>query len=97
MSLNFLFADLAQRLSPAEFLLHDIQPDYPTAFKRQRKLPLPALVALLISDMRKSVQGEREEFFAHLSQRAQLVQKDFRVSLSSGAFQAAFEGYPAAP
>ena len=75
MSLNSLFADLAQRLRSAEFLLLAVHPDHPTAFTRQRKLPLPALVALLLSGMRKSVQGELDEFFAHLSQRAQLVRK----------------------
>ena len=75
MSLNSLFADLVKRLRSAEFLLHAVHPDHPTAFTRQRKLPLSALVALLLSGMRKSVQGELDEFFAHLSQRAQLVRK----------------------
>lgn len=75
MSLNSLFADLAQRLRSAEFLLHAVHPDHPTAFTRQRKPPLPALLALLRSGMLKSVQGELDEFFAHLSQRAQLVRK----------------------
>lgn len=75
MSLNSLFADLTHRLRSAEFLLHAVHPDHPTAFTRQRKPPLPALVALLLRDMRKSVQGELDEFFAHLSQRAQLMRK----------------------
>jgi len=43
------------------------------AFTRSRKLPLPALVALLLTGMRKSVQAELDEFFAHLNQKAQLV------------------------
>ena len=30
--------------------------DHPSAFTRQRKLPLPALVALMLSGMRKSIQ-----------------------------------------
>ena len=73
MPLNTLFADLAARLRSAEFLLHAAHPDHPTAFTRQRKLPLPALVALMLSGMRKSIQGELDEFFAHLNQQAQLV------------------------
>ena len=48
-------------------------PDFPCAFTRERKLPLPALVAVLLSGMRKSIQAELDEFFAHLEQRAQLA------------------------
>ena len=44
-----------------------------TAFTRQRKLPLPTLVALMLSGMRKSIQSELDEFFAHLNNQAQLV------------------------
>ena len=73
MSLNSLFGDLAVRLHSAEFLSHAAHPDHPTAFTRQRKLPLPALVALMLSGMRKSIQSELDEFFAHLSNRAQLA------------------------
>ena len=75
MSLNSLFGDLAARLRSAEFLLHAAHPDHPTAFTRQRKLPLPALVALMLSGMRKSIQSELDEFFAHLNNQAQLVRK----------------------
>lgn len=75
MSLNSLFGDLAARLRSAEFLLHAAHPDHPGAFTRQRKLPLPALVALLLSGMRKSIQSELDEFFAHLSNQAQLARK----------------------
>ena len=73
MSLNSLFGDLAVRLHSAEFLSHAAHPDHPTAFTRQRKLPLPALVALMLSGMRKSIQSELDEFFAHLNNRAQLA------------------------
>jgi len=41
------------------------------AFVRRRKLRLPALVAIMLSGMRKSVQTEFDEFFAHL--KAQLA------------------------
>ena len=75
MSLNSLFGELAARLRSAEFLLHAAHPDHPGAFTRQRKLSLPALVALMLSGMRKSVQAELDEFFAHLNNQAQLVRK----------------------
>lgn len=75
MSLLCLFDDLAQRLGSAEFLSHAVHPDHPSAFTRQRKLPLPALVALMLTGMRKSIQPELDEFFAHLNQRAQLVRR----------------------
>ena len=47
-------------------------PGFPNAFTRDRKLPLPTLLAVLLSGMRKGVQAELDEFFAHLEQRAQL-------------------------
>ena len=75
MSLPSLFGDLAQHLRSAQFLSHAVHPDHPSAFTRQRKLPLPALVALMLSGMRKSVQAELDEFFAHLGQRAQLLRE----------------------
>lgn len=64
MSLKSLFGDLTERLRFAEFLLDAVHHDHPTAFTRQRKLPLPTLVALLLSGIRKSIQGELDEFFA---------------------------------
>ena len=75
MLLLSLFADLAERIRSAEFILHAANPEYPNAFTRQRKLPLAALVALMLSGMRKSIQSELDEFFAHLDNRAQLVRK----------------------
>jgi hypothetical protein len=48
-------------------------PDFPNAFTRDRKLPLHALLAVMLSGMRKGIQAELDEFFAHLEQRAQLV------------------------
>lgn len=47
--------------------------DSGNAFVRKRKLPLPALVAVMLSGMRKSIQSELDEFFAHLKEQAQLV------------------------
>ena len=73
MPLASIFSDLATHMQSAEFLLQARHPAHPTAFTRQRKLPLPALVALLLSGMRMSLQVELDVFFAHLQQQAQLV------------------------
>ena len=75
MSLHSFFVDLSVLLQSAEFRQLAIHRDHPTAFTRHRKLPLPALVSLLLSGMRKSVQAELDEFFAHLRQQAQLVRQ----------------------
>jgi len=75
MPLNSLFVDLAARLRSAEFLLDAVHPDHPTAFTRQRKLPLPTRVARMLSGMRKSIQGELDGFFVQLNNQAQLVRK----------------------
>ncbi|WP_144021125.1 IS4 family transposase [Caballeronia sordidicola] len=65
--------DLAARLQSAEFLQIARHSEHPGAFTRHRKLPLPSLVALLLTGMRMSVQAELDVFFAHLRQQAQLV------------------------
>ena len=75
MSLTSLFSDLSERMRSAEFLSHAAHPEHPTAFTRQRKLPLQALVALMLLGMRKSIQCELDEFFAHLDNQAQLARK----------------------
>ena len=55
MPLRSLFSDLAARMQSAEF--HELarHPAHPTAFTRRRKLPLPSLVALMLSGPRKGV------------------------------------------
>jgi hypothetical protein len=73
MSLPAFFTDLAARLQSAEFLQIARHSEHPKAFTRNRKLPLPSLVALLLTGMRMSVQAELDVFFAHLRQQAQLV------------------------
>lgn len=73
MSLAALFDDLAAQLQSAEFLRSARHPEHPTAFTRRRKLPVTALVALMLSGMRKSIQAELDTFFAHLQQQAQLL------------------------
>ena len=73
MSAIALFSDLSGYLQSPEFLQAARHPLHPNAFTRSRKLPLPSLVSLLLTGMRKSVQAELDEFFAHLNQKAQLV------------------------
>ena len=73
MSLASLFSDLATHMQSAEF--HELarHPDHPTAFTRRRKLPLPSLVAVMVSGMRKGIQAELDSFFGHLQQGAHLI------------------------
>ena len=73
MSLTALFIDLAARLQSPEFLHAARHPGHPTAFTRRRKLPLPSLVALMLSGMRMSIQAELDTFFGHLAGQAQLL------------------------
>lgn len=94
MPLHSLYVDLAARLRSAEFLLDAAHPDHPTAFTRQRKLPLPTLVALMLSGMRKSIQGELDEFFAHLSQRAQLVREVSEQAFAQARSKLSFTAIP---
>ena len=94
MSLHSFFADLAAHLQSAEFRQLAIHPDHPTAFTRQRKLPLPALVALLLSGMRKSVQAELDEFFAHLRQQAQLLHHVSEQAFAQARAKLSFTAIP---
>lgn len=73
MSLSTLLADLAAHIQTDQFCQLPCDPEHPTAFQRRRKLPLPALIALMLTGMRKSVQTELDEFFGHLQQQAQLL------------------------
>ncbi|MCO2922433.1 IS4 family transposase [Pseudomonas aeruginosa] len=74
-NLRDLFSDIAARIQSPEFVASARHPDHPCAFTRHRKLPLVSLVVLMISGMRKSIQAELDEFFAHLQQQAQLVRR----------------------
>ena len=71
--LTTLFQDFAARLSSPQFLQDARHCDHPSAFSRSRKLPLPTLVAIMLTGMRMSIQAELDTFFAHLRQQAQLV------------------------
>lgn len=73
MNLSRLCASFAEYLHSDDFLQIARHADFPRAFSRERKLPLPALVATLVSGLCKSVQAELDEFFAHLQQKAALV------------------------
>ncbi|PKM01886.1 MAG: transposase, partial [Gammaproteobacteria bacterium HGW-Gammaproteobacteria-7] len=73
MDLTNLFASFTRYLHSDSFLEIARHPAHPNAFSRQRKLPLPSLVAALVSGFAKSVQAELDEFFAHLQQQACLV------------------------
>lgn len=75
MPLATLLADLAAHMQTDPFRQLACDPEHPTAFQRRRKLPLPALIALMLTGMRKSVQTELDEFFAHLQQQAQLLRQ----------------------
>jgi hypothetical protein len=82
MSLSNLFANLAHDLHSEEFRHMARHPAHPSAFTRQRKLPLLSLIAVMLSGMCKSVQAELDQFFGHLQQPAQLVPS--RLSPRSG-------------
>lgn len=73
MSLAALFMDLAVRLQSTEILQPARHAEYPAAFSRQRKSPLPPLVALMLTGMRMSIQAELDVFFGHLKGKSQLL------------------------
>ena len=73
MSLYYLLSKFSTYIKFSQFPELARHFKHARAFTRERKLPLPSLVAVLLSGMRKSIQGELDEFFAHLDQQAQLV------------------------
>lgn len=69
-----LFRNFAEHLQSDAFREAARHSEWPTAFTRKSgKLPLPYLVAVMISGMRKSVQAELDEFFGFVKQQAQMV------------------------
>ncbi|MEO7493417.1 MAG: IS4 family transposase [Massilia sp.] len=74
MSLSSLYAAFAEHLQSPQFHAQARHADHPNAFCRERKLPLPSLLAVMLGGMRKSVRAELGEFFGHIEQQAQLVQ-----------------------
>ncbi len=59
-------ADFCSHLYSPAFAESARSPDHPQAFTRTRKLPLPTLIAALLSFRGGSVQSELHTFFAHL-------------------------------
>jgi hypothetical protein len=53
--LSTLFQDFAARLCSPQFLINAHHSDHPAAFSHCRKLPLPALVAIMLTGMRMSI------------------------------------------
>jgi hypothetical protein len=75
MHLSDLFTDFTRHLHSEEFHHLARHPAHPNAFTRQRKLPLPSLIAVMLTGLCKSVQAELDQFFGHLQQQAQLVRE----------------------
>ncbi|WP_229505957.1 hypothetical protein [Massilia genomosp. 1] len=66
MSLPSLFAAFSAHMHSAQFRDLARHADAGNAFVRRRKLPLPTLIAVMLTGMRKCIQTELDEFFAHL-------------------------------
>ena len=75
MSLSTLLADFAAHIHFEQFRQPACDPEHPTAFEGRRKLPLPTLIALMLTGIRKCVQTELDEFFGHLQRQAQLLRQ----------------------
>jgi len=62
--------ELSEVIHSADFAQTARHPDYPQAFTRSRKLPLPGLIAALLSQRGQSQQVTLDSFFASLCDRA---------------------------
>jgi hypothetical protein len=94
MSLTALVSDFAAHLQSAEFHQVASHPEHPQAFSRRRKLPLPALVAVLCSGLRKNVKTKLDECFAHLQQQAQLARQVTEQALAKARIKLAATAIP---
>ena len=81
-------------MQSAEFLACARHSAHPKAFTRRRKLPLPALIALMLSGMRMSLQTELDVFFAHLQQQAQLVRHVSAQAFAQARSKLSFNAIP---
>lgn len=95
MSLAALLSDFTTHLYSDQFRQSARHPEHPTAFQRRRKLPLPTLVAVMLTGMRKSVQTELDEFFAHLLQQAQLLREVTEQAFAQARAKLATTAMPA--
>ena len=59
-----MIQELSQRIASDDFAQIARHPDYPRAFTRNRKLPLPALIGALLSMRNQSQQAMLDGFFA---------------------------------
>jgi hypothetical protein len=62
MSVSNLFTDFTRYLHSEEFRHMARHPAHPNACTRQRKLPLPSLIAVMLTGLCKSVQAELDQF-----------------------------------
>lgn len=95
MTLPALFAAFSEYLHSPQFLDLARHPDHANAFVRKRKLPLPSVLAILLAGMRKSVQAELDEFFAHLQQQAQLLHQVSERAFRRARSKVSAEAIPA--
>jgi hypothetical protein len=65
-----VLAELSERIHSDDFARQARHPEHPNAFTRRRKLPLPGLVAALLSMRGQSQQATLDAFFASLSDSA---------------------------
>lgn len=59
-----MIAEFSERIASAEFAQIARHPDFPKSFTRSSKLPLPALIAALLSMRNQSQQAMLDDFFA---------------------------------
>ena len=59
-----MLLEFSERIASDEFAQIARHPDFPNAFRRNRKLPLPALIASLLSMRNQSQQAMLDSFFA---------------------------------
>jgi hypothetical protein len=95
MSLSGFLADFVAHLHSPDFHQVARHVEHPGAFTRQRKLPLPALIAVMLCGMSKSVQAELDSFFAHLRQQAQLVRQVSEQAFAQARAKLSHEAIPA--
>ena len=69
MSMYSLLSEFSTYIKSSQFRELARHPDHARAFTREHKLPLPSLAAVMLSGMRKSIQAELDEFFAHLDRK----------------------------
>jgi hypothetical protein len=68
-----LALELAERIASDDFARIARHPEFPQAFTRKRKLPLPALIAALVSMRNQSQQAMLDGFFASVYSSSSLV------------------------